>query len=71
MAKIREKVGNDFIVGIKLNCEEGDKNGITEEAFFKICLMLEANGIDFIDISGMSWMKERTKNLYYADVGIK
>ena len=29
LGKIREKVGNDFIVGIKLNCEEGDKNCIT------------------------------------------
>ena len=33
--------------------------------------MAEEAGIDFIDISGMSWMKERTKNLYYANVGIK
>ena len=36
IGKIREKVGNDFIVGVKLNSEDGDKNGITEEAFFKI-----------------------------------
>jgi 2,4-dienoyl-CoA reductase-like NADH-dependent reductase (Old Yellow Enzyme family) len=71
IGKIRKKVGNDFIVGVKLNCEDGDKNGITEEAFFKTCLMAEAAGIDFIDISGMTWMKERTKNLYYANVGIK
>ena len=41
LGKIREKVGNDFIVVIKLNCEEGDKNGISEESFFKICLMAE------------------------------
>ena len=39
IGKIRKKVGNDFIVGVKLNCEDGDKNGITEEAFFKTCLM--------------------------------
>ena len=56
LGKIREKVGNDFIVGIKLNCEEGDKNGISEESFFKICLMAEAAGVDFIDISGMTWI---------------
>ncbi len=71
IGKIREKVGNDFIVGVKLNSEEGDENGISEEAFFKTCLMAEAAGIDFIDVSGMTWMKERTKNLYYADVGAK
>ena len=33
--------------------------------------MAEEAGIDFIDISGMSWMKERIKNLYYAEVGIQ
>ena len=33
--------------------------------------MAEAAGIDFIDVSGMTWMKEKTKNLYYADVGAK
>ena len=71
LGQIREKVGNDFIVGIKLNCEDGDKNGITQEAFFKTCLMAETAGVDFIDISGMTWMKERTKNLFYAEVGIK
>ena len=35
LEKIRTKVGKDFIVGIKLNCEEGDKNGISEELFLK------------------------------------
>ena len=33
--------------------------------------MAERSGADFIDISGMTWMKERTKNLFYANVGIK
>ena len=49
-----------------------NKNGSNLiKAFFKTCLMAEAAGIDFIDISVMSWMKERTKNLFYANVGIK
>ena len=31
--------------------------------------MAEAAGSDFIDISGMSWMREKTKNLFYEKVG--
>ena len=37
--KVREKVGKKYIVGMKINTEDGDENGITEEGFFKACLM--------------------------------
>ena len=69
LEKIREKVGKDFIVGVKINCEDGDEKGITPEGFLKACLMAEAAGSDFIDVSGMSWMREKTKNLFYEKVG--
>ena len=42
IAKVREKVGNEYIVGLKINSEDGDKNGISEEGFIKICQMAEA-----------------------------
>ena len=61
--KIREKVGKDYIVGIKINCEDGDKNGITEDGFIKICQMAEKAGLDYIQISGITWMKQRIKSL--------
>ena len=71
ITKVREKVGKDYIVGIKINSEDGDPNGITEEGFIKTCLMAEAAGIDFIQITGIRWLSERIKNPIYADIGIK
>ena len=49
--KVREKVGKDYIVGMKINTEDGDVNGITEEGFLKACIMEEKAGIDFIQLS--------------------
>ena len=69
--KIREKVGKDYIVGIKINCEDGDKNGITEDGFLKICQMAEKAGLDYIQISGITWMKEKIKGLIYEDQATK
>ena len=69
--KVREKVGKDYIVGLKINSEDGDKNGITEEGLFKICLMAEAAGIDYVQISGMKWLNERIRTPIYADVSAK
>ena len=69
--KVREKVGNDYIVGIKINSEDGNKNGITEEGFIKICFMAEEAGIDFIQVSGMKWVKETIKTPIYADISSK
>ena len=51
--KVREKVGKEYIVGMKINTEDGDANGIIEEGFFKACLMAEEAGIDFIQLSGI------------------
>ena len=69
--KIREKVGKDYIVGVKINSEDGDKNGITEEGFIKICQLAEAAGIDYIQISGVKWMREKIKGVPYENIGTK
>ena len=71
ISKIREKVGNEYIVGLKINSEDGDEHGITEEGFIKICQMAESAGIDYIQISGIKWIKQRVDNLIYADIGSK
>ena len=71
IAKVREKVGNDYIVGLKINSEDCDKNGITEEGFMKICLMAEEAGVDFIQVSGMKWLREKTKALLYPEISAK
>ena len=71
IAKVREKVGKEYIVGLKINSEDGDKNGISEEGFMKTCQMAEAAGVDYIQISGIKWLKERVTNAIYAEAGIK
>ena len=71
IAKVREKVGNDYIVGLKMNSEDCDKNGITEEGFMKICLMAEEAGVDFIQVSGMKWLREKTKAPLYPEISAK
>ena len=32
---MREKVGKEYIIGVKINSEDADPNGITEEGFIK------------------------------------
>ena len=69
--KIKERVGKDYIVGIKINCEDGDKNGITLDRFIKICQIAEKAGLDYIQISGIKWMRERIKGVVYENEATK
>ena len=71
ISKVREKVGNEYIVGLKINSEDGDENGITEQGFIKICQLAEKAGVDYIQISGVKWIKQRIDNLIYSDIGTK
>ena len=38
---------------MKINTDDGDVNGISEEGFLKACIMAEKAGIDFIQLSGV------------------
>ena len=69
--KVREKVGKEYIVGMKINTEDGDVNRITEEGFFKACLMAEEAGIDFIQLSGIKLLSIKNKGIIYKDIGVK
>ena len=57
IAGIRTKCGPDFPVGVRLSVEEFlDKTGVTEDYIhlqdgIKIAMALEAQGLDFIDVS--------------------
>ena len=52
---IREQVGDDFPVGIKLNSADFMKGGFTEEESMQVVQALAAVGIDLIEISGGSY----------------
>ena len=67
--KIRERIGNEYIVILKINSEDNDPNGITQEGFITACKMAEQAGVDMIDITGMKWKKNRENKLVYFDIG--
>jgi 2,4-dienoyl-CoA reductase-like NADH-dependent reductase (Old Yellow Enzyme family) len=50
--KIREQVGGDFFVGIKLNSADFMKGGFSEEDSMQVVQALSEAGIDLIEISG-------------------
>ncbi len=50
--RIREKVGKDFPIGIKLNSADFQKGGFSEEESIEVVKILSKKGIDLIEISG-------------------
>lgn len=54
--QIRIAVGfeSDFLVGIKINCSDFDKEGATYKECEYVSIELDKRGIDFIEISGSS-----------------
>ena len=57
--KVRQRVGEDFIILLKINSEDGEHNGITSEQFISLCKSAEQAGVDMIDITGMKWKKHQ------------
>ena len=49
---IREQVGDDFPVGIKLNSADFQRGGFSEEESMQVVKALSAAGIDLIEVSG-------------------
>jgi 2,4-dienoyl-CoA reductase-like NADH-dependent reductase (Old Yellow Enzyme family) len=52
LGAIRNAVGMDYPVLVKLNCRDFVENGLTPEDSVQIGLMLEKEGIDAIELSG-------------------
>jgi 2,4-dienoyl-CoA reductase-like NADH-dependent reductase (Old Yellow Enzyme family) len=51
LAAIRERVGDDFIVGLRLVLDEQMKNGITREVGMEIARrMVNESGVDFLNV---------------------
>lgn len=49
---IRAEVGAEFPVGVKLNSADFQRGGFSEEESMQVIQMLEAEGLDMIEISG-------------------
>lgn len=52
LAGTRRAVNDEFHISIKINCQDFEKGGLTEEDCLKYCLRLAELGIDSIEISG-------------------
>lgn len=52
LKKIRAQVRPDFIVAVKLNSADFQKGGLTLKESVKVAQLLQAEGIDFIEVSG-------------------
>jgi len=69
--KIRENVGNDFIIAIKLNTEDGNENGISEQGFLTTCKLIEEAGVDIIEVSGTNFKKGKHISPDFYDMASK
>ena len=60
--KIRKAIGDDIVLSIKIDSENDENDGISEEGFLTACKLAEKAGIDMIQVSGFKWTRERPKN---------
>lgn len=49
---VREKIGQDFPLLIKITCSDFFENGLSFSEFLAVCKMLVKSGIDAIEVSG-------------------
>lgn len=68
---VREKVGPDFPIWVKINSTDQEPDGLTVEDFLQMSKHLSKAGIDAIEVSGQ-WRKfDLDERLYYKDAAIK
>lgn len=80
---IREKVGDDFPVMVKMNSEDFLDNGMTVDEMLHVAAMLEKTGVDAIELSGGTFysapylpsrtakIKSEADEVYYRDAAIR
>lgn len=66
---VREKVGKDFLVLIKINCSDFIEDGFSFEDCKYVCKRLEELGIDAIEISGV--VGTQTEDRTVREKGLK
>jgi 2,4-dienoyl-CoA reductase-like NADH-dependent reductase (Old Yellow Enzyme family) len=70
LEKMRPAVGNDFVISMKINTEEGE-GGITENGVITACKLAEKAGLDLVQLSGTKWFNEKSKTPFYYEIGKK
>lgn len=60
---MRQKVGNDFAIALKINSSDLREGGFTEEDSFKVIQKMDQLGIDLIEISGGNYEKPTVQGI--------
>ena len=76
---MREELGKDFTIGIKINSTDFKEDGLTEEDSLKTIIELADLGIDFVEISGgtyerpamMGATSKSTNQVFFAEYSKK
>lgn len=70
---VRKAVGKEFIVAMKINCEDKEKEGASFKECYETCIELDALGIDLIEISGGTFgdIKYKNKEAIYKEAAEK
>lgn len=64
---VREAVGNDYPIWIKINCTDGIEGGVSVDDFRYICAELTKLGVNAIEVSG-NWMdRSKDKTAYFKE----
>lgn len=61
--KIREAVGDEYLVAVKINCEDFVEGGATKEEMKWVCEKLSNEKIDLIEISGGSVVSRKNEGV--------
>lgn len=78
---MREELGNDYPISVKLNSSDGVPGGFTEEESLQVAETLSQLGVDVIEISGGTYTKptmttnsnheDQKRGVYFADYARK
>jgi FMN oxidoreductase CC3083 (imported) len=76
---MREELGKDFTIGIKINSNDFKEDGLTEEDSLKTIIELANLGLDFVEISGgtyerpamMGATSKSTNQVFFAEYSKK
>jgi 2,4-dienoyl-CoA reductase-like NADH-dependent reductase (Old Yellow Enzyme family) len=64
---VREKVGSDYPIWVKLNCNDNYEGGITREGFLAAGRLLMEAGIDAVEVSGVWNGRKKDEAFYFLD----
>lgn len=66
-SSVREAVGNEYPIFVKINCTDGIDKGITFEGFKYACKQLTKLGVDAIEVSGDWYQYNPEDEFYFRD----